>query len=256
MQAIRKGDKGAAVKEWQYFLVGLGYSKVVADGDFGPKTHDATIDFQKSHGLFADGIVGNSTYGKAMQFGYMLVEDEKDKSKEGPNWPPPPSFKPLTASQMQAQFGKIEFRIKPDKSGIIITNNWQRENLVTIEIPQIKPLPPYFTSKLNVHKKAAPQFQKLFKEWEKAGLLNRVLTYDGSFNPRLIRGSSTNLSTHAFGIAIDINVQWNGLGVNPALVGQKGSVRELVPIANKLGFYWGGHFGRRDGMHFEIAKII
>ena len=35
----------------------------------------------------------------------------------------------------------------------------------------------------------------------------------------------------------------------------KGSVRQLVPIANELGFYWGGHFNRRDGMHFEMARI-
>ena len=49
------------------------------------------------------------------------------------------------------------------------------------------------------------------------------------------------------------------------MIGQIGCVRELVPIANECGFYWGGHFGkevngkmvgRLDGMHFEIAKII
>jgi hypothetical protein len=33
-------------------------------------------------------------------------------------------------------------------------------------------------------------------------------------------------------------------------------VRELVEIANEWGFYWGGHFTRKDGMHFEIAKIL
>ena len=51
----------------------------------------------------------------------------------------------------------------------------------------------------------------------------------------------------------------------PAMIGEIGCVRELVPIANECGFYWGGHFGldsngkvigRMDGMHFEIAKII
>lgn len=33
-------------------------------------------------------------------------------------------------------------------------------------------------------------------------------------------------------------------------------MRELVPIANDFGFYWGGHFrSRLDGMHFEIAEL-
>jgi hypothetical protein len=56
---------------------------------------------------------------------------------------------------------------------------------------------------------------------------------------------------------MDINVAWNGLGRQPAFVGQKGSVRELVPAAEKHGFYWGGFFASRpDGMHFEAAKIL
>jgi hypothetical protein len=37
------------------------------------------------------------------------------------------------------------------------------------------------------------------------------------------------------------------LGTMPALRGEHGSVRELVPLANAHGFYWGGHFSRRDG---------
>ena len=256
MKALRKGDRGNPIKQWEYFLIGLGYSKVIADGYFGKTTEDATIDFQKSHGLFADGVVGNNTYMKAMQFGFELVEDPKDKEQDGPNWPALPKFKPFTSAQVQSKFGKIVFQKLPDGSAINIKNNWQSENLVTIEIPQVKNLAPYFTNKISVHKKVASQFQQLFIEWEKAGSLNRLVTYDGSFNPRLIRGSTTTLSNHAFGIAIDINVQWNGLGKTPALVGQKGCVRELVPIANKLGFYWGGHFNRKDGMHFEAAKVL
>lgn len=43
----------------------------------------------------------------------------------------------------------------------------------------------------------------------------------------------------------------------PALEDAQGSLRELVPIANEHGFFWGGHFKRRpDGMHFEVAKLI
>jgi hypothetical protein len=65
------------------------------------------------------------------------------------------------------------------------------------------------------------------------------------------------LSNHAFGGAFDINDQWNGLGETPALVGARGCVRELVEIANRFGFFWGGHYSHRpDGMHFEIARLL
>ena len=257
MKAIVKGDKGTEVKKWQFFLHGQGFSEVRADGDFGDNTFKASVQFQKQNGLVANGIVDNSTYLKAMQFGYQLIDDHRDNVDENSSgWPALPNFKPLSQSQLQSTFGKIEFTIKPDNSSINITNGWQALNLVTIEIPQIKGLPPYNTNKISVHKRVANQFRNLFIEWEKAGLSSLILSFDGSFNPRLIRGSSTNLSNHAFGVAIDINVPWNGLGIIPALKGQKGSVRDLVPIANNLGFYWGGHFQRNDGMHFEIAQIM
>jgi hypothetical protein len=62
--------------------------------------------------------------------------------------------------------------------------------------------------------------------------------------------------SNCFGSAFDINVPWNGLGVQPALKGKMGSVRELVPLAHRFGLYWGGHFQRQDGMHFEVAKLL
>ena len=72
----------------------------------------------------------------------------------------------------------------------------------------------------------------------------------------MIRGSTRTPSNHSFATAFDINAAWNGLGREPAARGEKGSVRELVPIFEKWGFRWGGNFRRRDGMHFEIARII
>jgi hypothetical protein len=95
----------------------------------------------------------------------------------------------------------------------------------------------------------------LWADWERAGLLHLVLTWHGSYVARFVRGSDRTLSNHAFGSAFDINFAWNKLGTVPALVGQKGTVRELVQIANDNGFYWGGHFKRLDGMHFEVAQV-
>jgi hypothetical protein len=83
-----------------------------------------------------------------------------------------------------------------------------------------------------------------------------MLTFDGAFAPRFIRCNNTSLSNHAFGTAFDINADENPLGAQPALPADKGCVFELVPIAHQFGFYWGGHFSRRDGMHFEVAKVL
>jgi murein L,D-transpeptidase YcbB/YkuD len=57
----REGDKGDATREIQTGLNTLGYGLVV-DGDFGPKTTAAVIDFQSTHGLTADGVVGEYTW--------------------------------------------------------------------------------------------------------------------------------------------------------------------------------------------------
>lgn len=56
---IRLGSKGVDVIAWQK-IVG-----VTADGDFGPKTLEATRRWQASHGLTDDGVVGPQTWEKA-----------------------------------------------------------------------------------------------------------------------------------------------------------------------------------------------
>lgn len=55
-----------AVLLWQSFLVAegfLGYADL--DGNFGPKTRDATKSWQTRYGLRADGRVGSGTWGRA-----------------------------------------------------------------------------------------------------------------------------------------------------------------------------------------------
>ena len=122
-----------------------------------------------------------------------------------------------------------------------------------VSIPQLVAIKG--SDRVQFNKLAADKLKKLWSDWEEAGLLHLILTWGGSYVPRFVRGSRTTLSNHSFGTAFDINVPWNQLGSVPALVGQKGSVRELVPIANQNGFYWGGHFSRKDGMHFSIARM-
>jgi hypothetical protein len=76
------------------------------------------------------------------------------------------------------------------------------------------------------------------------------------FFARFVRGSRSTLSNHSKGSAFDINAGYNGLGRVPAPIGATGSVRELVPLAVRFGFYWGGWFSRGDGMHFEVKSVL
>ncbi len=257
LPVIRINSNGDAVTAWQYFLIGQGLYQGEADGDFGEKTLEASKAFQLKHGIQPDGIIGNKSYGVAMQLGFTGTIDI-DENKASINWPKKPNFSPLTSNEERANiFGRYSYIHKPvpgNKENIKITDDWEEKNIITVKIPQLIPIKG--SDKVRFHKLAAPQLTTLWSEWESAGLIHLVLTWEGSFVPRFIRGSKIILSNHAFGSAFDINYNWNQLGAIPAIVGQKGSVRELVSIANKNGFYWGGHFSRLDGMHFEIAKIL
>ncbi|QDP63938.1 MAG: hypothetical protein Unbinned3992contig1000_52 [Prokaryotic dsDNA virus sp.] len=58
---LQVGSKGPRVVEWQMFLKQEGYFKAGPAPIFGPKTYEATVAFQRSAGLAADGIVGPAT---------------------------------------------------------------------------------------------------------------------------------------------------------------------------------------------------
>lgn len=261
MKTLRFGSTGHDVEKWQAFLRGLkAGSQVIVDGNFGETTNQETKDFQTSKKLTADGVVGNATYAAAMKDGFALVEDDV-QDRNGPNWPQKPSYKPLSAIDREKLFGKFAYTASPVPSNpeaIKITDGWPSTNISRINIPQLSGISGVPKSGvIHIHTALVPQITKMFKSWEESGLMSNVLTWDGSWVPRFSRGSRTYLSNHSWGSAFDINVAWNGLGVRPALVGKKGSVRELVEIAADCGFYWGGWFTNRpDGMHFEAYKVL
>lgn len=59
--SLKKGSKGAEVKEVQAKLKELGFLSGSVDGIFGQATEKAVKSFQKSVGLTTDGVVGSKT---------------------------------------------------------------------------------------------------------------------------------------------------------------------------------------------------
>jgi len=81
------------------------------------------------------------------------------------------------------------------------------------------------------------------------GAVSEIKTWDGCFNIRKKRGLNS-LSLHSWGLAVDINAFENQLGATPKLSDK------FVKCFTDAGFGWGGTWKRKDGMHFQLAKIM
>ena len=102
--------------------------------------------------------------------------------------------------------------------------------------------------KIYCNKDMIKPLEQAFKNLIDRGFVKELKTWDGCFNIRKKRGL-TSMSLHSWGIAIDVNAAWNGLGKTPTL--SAGFVKCFTDAA----FDWGGTWTRKDGMHFQLAKI-
>jgi hypothetical protein len=127
-------------------------------------------------------------------------------------------------------------------------------------VPVVPPFAMYYEGKrvkaIQFHRKAAPALLAALNEiWDycqhdqakvdAAG----VSKYAGAYNHRLVRGSKTKWSNHAYAAAIDLNAGENALGV------AKGTMPQFVVDAFcRQGAMWGGWYSSRpDWMHFEFV---
>lgn len=64
-KTLKQGNRGREVKTVQALLEQLGY-KIIPDGFYGANTKSVILDFQRAHGLVADGIAGVNTLTKLL----------------------------------------------------------------------------------------------------------------------------------------------------------------------------------------------
>lgn len=161
----------------------------------------------------------------------------------------------------QAELDKlfpIDCTILPATREVRVNPKWERENLVKVTFPSSFG----FQGAFKMHKGAADAFKAWFSLISKAGLHTRIVTFNGSYNPRLKRGDNVpltraGLSRHARGLAIDINASMNPMGRAGAKLGEPGCVLELIPLANEVGLVAGAdwHGASIDAMHFELGTF-
>jgi hypothetical protein len=68
---------------------------------------------------------------------------------------------------------------------------------------------------------------------------------------RFVRNSTTTISNHSWGTAIDLTLQGvlDQRGDDKVQVG----LARIAPLFNRHGWFWGADFGTEDAMHFEIS---
>jgi len=165
------------------------------------------------------------------------------------------TIRPLSDAELRNLYGPFDFDSNANGS-IRIDPAWVAGSIVPFTHPLLAQME---LNSLKVHRNALMAFRDVFDAIDAAGkgVADCLHTCAGTFVPRHIRRDPARpLSSHSFGVAIDLNAEWNGYGARPLQAGLHGSVRELVPYFAHAGFAWGGHFSgsSADGMHFELAR--
>lgn len=155
---------------------------------------------------------------------------------------------PNGLQEILATFGDIYKYLKADGT---VDPKWEITQITSAPLPYPIPLawdPSKQAKSMRVHRKLVTTIHDVFVAIEAAGLRSKVRTYGGGYSFRAKRTSS-KLSTHCFGIAIDLDPTTNALG-------SEGDMDPgVVEIFRRFGFKWGGDWtGRgKDPMHFQFC---
>jgi hypothetical protein len=107
--------------------------------------------------------------------------------------------------------------------------------------------------KVQMLKPAVDSMRRVFEKVRAVDedLYNRISTA-GSLCVRRIRGSQASLSSHAFGLSVDLNIDGHldTLGDGKTQLG----LTILADFFEAEGWIWGAGFGREDSMHFEVSR--
>jgi hypothetical protein len=185
------------------------------------------------------------------------IEVPSRRELEGPPAGPPalePSAAPSSLlppnglEEILGSFGNIYNYLGDDGC---LDPRWETDQLARAPMPFSLPLSwdqTKLARTIYCHRRLVPVLTDVFNAIQREDLQDRLKTYGGCYNFRGKR-TSGKLSTHSWGIAIDLNPETNAQG-------SAGSMDAgIVDIFRRFGFKWGGDWtGRtKDPMHFQFC---
>ena len=137
---------------------------------------------------------------------------------------------------------------------------FQRQNMGMLDFSDYSKVNKRLPNKIYCNKIIMEDLCKVFNDLVRTKLINEIISYDGCFNPRYIRGLEHKkiLSNHAFGTALDFNATQNPLGKSReecVAMGLKPFSPGFIQIWGEYNFLSGEKFRRKDLMHFEYTKL-
>lgn len=148
----------------------------------------------------------------------------------------------ITNAERDHIFGPLTYVPAPrdgDPEAIRITNDFPRK-----VVRRVMPI----IGAVDIHEKVAEPLYRALKAIERAGLASKIESFEGTYVPRFVRGSTTNLSSHSYATSIDVNARKNPRGGQPTA-----DQRLIAPYFEREGFYWGNNFSYPDPHHFEYV---
>ena len=155
---------------------------------------------------------------------------------------------PNGLDEIRTTFGDIFAYVTADHT---LDPRWRSEFLDRITLPFPMTLSwnrSQSVTAILCHRLVESAFASVFDRIQSSGLQSKITSFGGCFSFRPQR-TGTKLSTHAWGIAIDLNPETNEQGTAGNMDPR------LIATFREAGFKWGGDWqGRsRDPMHFQFC---
>ena len=130
---------------------------------------------------------------------------------------------------------------------------WEAQILQTVKLSRLLPYAygPAEVTRIRGHNLVVGEIADALMECLDKGVPPERLAYGGIYCWRAQRGH-TQLSTHTWGIAIDIDPANNPLG-KAWDGGERMMHPSVIDVFRRRGFVWGGEWGRPDAQHFKAA---